>query len=136
MKTSIVTMICVSFVMTLNATVDERSLLGRPDYFWWPGSVENFLSVLEADATGATPPYHRRKYEDWKDVKDGTKVIGKKVVFERSDRVVVFLLSQKNDLGCELTLVTTRAYRPADYDEMERWEKNPKPGTPDFPTIP
>ena len=115
------------------ATVDKDSLLGRPDHFFWLGSVENFLGVLDFEATRATPPYHLRKCEDWK---DGTKTVGKKVVFERSDRVVEFLVGPVPRSRCEVTFVQTCAYRPAVYEAVERWEKNPDPNTPDFPTIP
>ena len=122
------TIIAVLAMTTLQASIDQDSLLGKPGYFWWPGSMDNFIGCVESDATGATPPYHRRKIERWKN--------GWKVVFERADRVVVFLVTPASKSGCELVFVQTEAYRPADYEALERWEKNPNPNTPALPTIP
>ena len=122
------TIIAMLTMTTLRAGVDEGSLLGRPDYFYWLGPVSDFLGCLDGDATRATPPYHQRKSEPWE--------TGRKVVFERADRVVVFLVTPVRKSGCEVTFVQTKAYRPADYEALERWEKNPNPTTPAVPTIP
>ena len=116
-------------------TVDADSLMGRPSYFYWLGSEENFLGVLDVDATMATLPWHMRTYEPWKST-DG-KQLGWKAVYERSDRVVVFLVSGHKAHGCEYVMVQTKAYGPADYERVEQWDKTHyPPNMPAPPTIP
>jgi hypothetical protein len=86
--------------------------------------MDNFIGCVEVDATSATPPYHRRKMERWQN--------GWKVVFERADRVVVFMVTPASKSGCEATFVQTVAYRPADYEEVEHGD----PRKPEPPHIP
>ena len=124
MKKYASTIIAVLTMTTLRASVDKDSLLGRPDYFYWLGSMDNFISCIEGDATRDNPPYHQRTRERWND--------GWKLVFERADRVVVFMVTPVRKSACEVTFIQTVAYRPADYEEVEHGD----PRKPAPPTIP
>jgi hypothetical protein len=127
-KTKMLTLAAVAMMITtLHAGIDRDSLLGKPDYFFWPGSVDEVISIIEGDATRVNPPYHQRSRSRWeKDYRE--------VVSERADRAVVFRLSSKNTkhFDCETTCVFVDAYTPADYEIVLHGDPH-GPARPEIP---
>jgi hypothetical protein len=75
--------------------------------------------VVTRPSSQITPVPRRITSARWSD--------GWKVVFERADRVVVFMVTPVRKSGCEVTFVQTVAYRPADYEEKVADPRNPEP---------
>jgi hypothetical protein len=129
-KVKLIMVIAVfAFAATLHAGLDIGSLLGRPNMFWWPGSMDNFMSILDSEATSSEPPYHKRSFH-----RCGHDNQGWEIVYERADRVVVFMIgsSRKYEGGCEITFVQIRAYTPANYERVLHGDPR-GPAAPEIP---
>jgi hypothetical protein len=95
-----------TWLMRVNATEPSEDTLRYPTTLWWPGSLDNAIPILEGDATGSNPPYHRDKFKPWNVTnKEGKETKGFHLFFTRPDHVIEFHISEANKNSCELVLI-------------------------------
>ena len=130
MKIVIGLLLAFTGLMRVNAAEPWEDTLRYPTTFFWPGSLDNLISILESDATSSNPPYHREKFEPWNTTtKEGKEIKGFHLVFTRPDHVIEFKISKANRSGCELVMIQKHGWTPEDW----RRAKN-NPNAPDVET--
>jgi hypothetical protein len=102
MKIVIGVLLACSALMRVNAADPWEDTLRYPRMLWWPGSLNNVISILEGDATSSNPPYHLETFEPWNHTfKQGKEMKGFHLVFARPDHVIEFRISEANKNGCD-----------------------------------
>jgi hypothetical protein len=100
----------------VNAAEPSEDTLRYPTTLWWPGSLDNAISILEGDATRINPPYHLEKSEPWNVTsREGKVNKGYHLVFTRPDHIIEFHVSEANKKDCEMVLIQKHGWTPEDW---------------------
>ena len=100
----------------MNAAEPWEDTLRYPTMYWWPGSLDNAISVLEGDATSSNPPYHLEKFEPFN---PAGKNKAFRLVFIRPDHVIEFIVSDASRNGCELVMIQKHSTTPEEWRRVE-----------------